>query len=154
MAEGKAMINGTNPIDSLFSNNGSLSSATGLFGMSPTDFSNLFDQAMAQAKTPADQAQLDMLQTQYSDLNTLSDMFSDSSGSVLGPDMGGLFSTGGAFGLPSWTTSAESLLGNDPNVQSLMALSQQASLLAQTGFSSGSDGLAGLGTGGSFDSLF
>ena len=147
------MINGLNSVDSFLSNNGQLPSASSLYGMSPTSFGSLYDQAMTQAQTPAQQAQLDMLQTQYQDQNILSDMFSDPNSSFLGTDMGSLFGTGGALGLPSWTTDAERLLGNNANVQQLMALSQQASLLSQSTLGSGGD-LSGLGTGGSLDSLF
>lgn len=144
------MINGLNPIDSLFPS-GSSDPASSSFG-SPLNFGSVFDQAMIQAKTPADKAKLAVAQAQLSDQNALADMFSDSSSSSLGFGTTDLFGIGTPLNIPSWATDLQRLLGNNSDITQLVGMSQQASLLAQSSFN---QQLSSLGTsGGGFDSLF
>ncbi len=143
------MINGINPLDSLFSNSSS-SSALDPLGSS-LNFGTTFDQAMVQAKTPGDKAKVLFAQAKFNEQLALADMFSGSPLS-LGSGLSDLFSTGGSLGLPSWAYDAQRVLGNNSDAAKMVGLSQQAALLAQSTFS---DPLSSLGTSGSgFDSLF
>ncbi len=112
-------------------------------------FGSVFTQAMNQAKTPADAAKIQWRQAEYSDLTDLSNLGSGSSLGGLG--LGDLFGAGGAFSLPSWATKEEQLLGNDPVIQQLMNVQQQASFALQSQFN---QNLADFGsTGSSVNSL-
>ena len=145
----------TDPISFLpaLSSTGLSSPLSGLFGATATQFGSVFDQALANAKTPADKAKLAWAQAEFSTQNMLYGMFSDPHTSFMGLGASGLFDVGGPFGLPSWTSDVERLMGNDPQVQNLMGLDRQASFLAQSRFNGGLSGL-GSGSGGGFDSLF
>ena len=141
------MINGLNPIDSLFSTSG-LGPASSPFG-SPVDFGTTLDQALIQAKTPADKAKVEVLQAKLSEQNALAGIFSDST-SVLGLGAEDMFGVGSPLGLPSWASDVQRLLGANSDVSQLFGLSQQAAFLAQSSFN---QSLSSLG-GGGFDSLF
>jgi hypothetical protein len=90
------MINGINPIDSLFSSGSSDSLAEALGGSN--SFDSVFTQAMNQAQTPAQKAQTAFLEVQYNDMNTLysavsgdsTDSLFGSSTATLGLDLGSL----------------------------------------------------------------
>lgn len=139
-----------NPIDSLFSN-GVSSPTSGLFG-APVNFGTTFDQAMTQAKTPADKAKVAFIQTKFARINALAGMFSDPQTSLLGFGAEELFGIGGPMGLPSWVYDAQRLLGKDSNVSQLVGLSQQAAFLAESNFNHSLSSLGSTGKG--FNSLF
>ncbi len=144
------MMNGINPIDSLFSS-GATDPTSGLFG-APVNFGSTFDQAMSQASTPADKAKVLLNQAKFAEQNAMANMFSDTQSSVLGFGVTDLFGAGGPMGLPSWAYDVQRLLGNNSDVAKLMSLSQQAQFLAQSGFN---QDLGSLGTTGSaVNSLF
>ncbi len=92
------MLNGINPIDSLFSSGSSDSLTSALGGTN--SFDSIFTQAMNQAQTPAQKAQTAFLEVQYNDMNTLYSAVSGdstnslfgSSTAMLGLDMGSLSS--------------------------------------------------------------
>lgn len=121
-------------------------------GGNAVGFGNIFNQAMSQAKTPADAAKIDWMQAEYSDLMDLSTLGSGSISALSGMGMGNLFGFGGPLGLPSWAQSAEQLLGSiDPNLQQSMSAYQQAAFALQSQFN---QSLANFGsTGGSVNSL-
>jgi hypothetical protein len=102
------MINGINPINSLFSSGSSDSLAEALGGSN--SFDSIFTQAMNQAQTPAQKARTAFLEVQYNDMNTLY-------GAVSGDSTDSLFgSSTGALGLDLGSLSAqlnqlENLLG-------------------------------------------
>jgi hypothetical protein len=106
-------------------------------------FGSVFTQAMNQAKTPANAAKIQWLQAEYSDLTDLSNL---GSGSSAGLGLGDLFGAGGALSLPSWAGKEEQLLGNDPVIQQLMNVQQQASFALQSQFN---QNLADFGSSGS-----
>ena len=122
-----------NPLDPLFSSQSSypimnnFSSST-----SPVNFGSVFDQALTQAKTSAQEAKVLWLQSQFAKQNILYGMFSDPKTSLLGFGAGDLFGTGGLFGLPSWAYDLQRIMGDDPNIKNLMGLNMQAALLSQS----------------------
>ncbi len=146
-------MNNVNPINSLFSGGGS-HATSGLFG-SPVNFGNTFDQAMTQARTPADKAKVAFIQAKFTQQNILASMFSDPHTSMLGFGANELFGTGGPFGLASWVYDAQRVLGNNSDVSKLIGLGEQAAFLAQSNFN---HQLSSLGstrsTGGGINSLF
>jgi hypothetical protein len=103
------MINGINPIDSLFSPGSSDSLADALGGSG--NFDSVFTQAMNQAQTPAQKA---FLEVQYDDMNNLysavsgdsTDSLFGSSGGILGFDLGSL---------SAQLNQLENLLGVNPS---------------------------------------
>ncbi len=115
-------------------------------------FGDVFSQAMSQAKTPGDAAKIQWMQAEYNDLSDLSSLGSGSTSALAGLGMGDLFGTGGAFGLPSWASDAERLLGStNPELQQSMSAYQQAAFTLQSQFN---QSLADFGsTGGSVNSL-
>ena len=149
------MLNGINPLNPLLgSGNDPLS---GLGGINPASFGSVIDQAMVQAKTPADKAKVAFAQAQFSELNALAGIFSDNTSPIagFGMGMGDLLGIGGPMGLPSWTSDAQRVLGTPQGIADLIGMSQQASSLIQQQFSHFLSSLGSLGTtGGSFDSLF
>jgi hypothetical protein len=144
-------MNSPGPLDPLFSGQSSYpvmnnpgSSA------SPVGFGSVFDQALSQAKTSAQQAKVLWLQSQYTKQNILYGMFSNPKTSLLGFGGGDLFGTGGLFGLPSWAYDLQRIMGDDPNIKNLMGLNMQTALLSQS-LKNGS--LGSLGLGGGFNSI-
>lgn len=113
------------------------------------NFGSVFDQALSQAKTTAQQAKVLWLQTQYAKQNILYGMFADPKTSLLGFGGGDLFGSGGLFGLPSWAYDLQRLMGDDPNIKNLMGLNMQAALMAQ----SMKNNLGSLGLDGGFNSV-
>src|SRR5579859_5022099 len=84
-------LNGMNSIDPMF-NSGNSDPLMGLFGGSSgsaASFGSVINQAMAQAKTPADRAKVAFAETKFNNLMSLSSMFSDSTNpsSLLGMAM-------------------------------------------------------------------
>lgn len=146
-------MNNINPIDTLFSN--AVSNPTsGLFG-SPVNFGTAFDQAMTQARTPADKAKVAFIQAKFTQQMVLADMFSDPKTSALGFGGNELFGVGGPMGLASWAYDAQRLLGKDSNVSDLIGLSDQAAFLAQTRFNHALSSFGSTSSsGGGIDSLF
>lgn len=119
-----------------------------------SNFGSIFSQAMTAAKTPAQKAEVNMAEVQYSDLNTLSEMDDSSSDSS---DMSSFASLASLIGgndpfsssVPSWETDLANLLGPDSDAAKALSAQQQASLALQSMFN------GGLGTSGSaIDSLF
>lgn len=120
-------------------------------GGNAVGFGDIFNQALSQAKTPADAAKVDWLQAEYSDLMDLTTMSSGTS-ALGGLGMGNMFSIGAPMGLPTWALDAEKLLGNNPDVKNLVSLDQQAAFMLQSQFN---QSLANFGsTGGTVNSLF
>src|SRR5579864_9511637 len=103
------MMNGINPIDSLFSS-GATNPTSSLFG-SPVNFGTTFDQALSQAQTPADKAKVLFVQAKFAEQNAMANMFSDPQSSILGFGATDLFGVGAPMGLPSWAYDAQRLLG-------------------------------------------
>jgi len=124
-------LNGFNSLDPL-SSNGSDALTNSL--ASSVGFGSVFNQAMAQAKTPADQAKVAWAEAEYSNQMSLSSMFADptSSSSLLGlaSSLGG--GNDSLFGLPSWAYQLEDLLGPNSTAAQAMSIDQQASLAAQS----------------------
>lgn len=144
------MFGGVNSIDSMFSGSSSDSLFNPLAGLGPASFGSVFNQAMSQATTPQQKAEVLFAQAKFSNEMAMANMFSDpnSPGSMM--DLAGLFGAGGPASLPSWVYDAERLLGGNPTVQGAANMVQQANFLAQTRFNSS---LAGLGLGGSVNSF-
>lgn len=129
-----------------------LNSFFGAMGGNGAAFGNVFSQALSQAKTPAQAAQIDWLQAEYSDLTDLANMGSGSSSGTLGGlGTGDLFGVGGALSLPSWTQDAANLLGGNSIAQQALSAQQMAAFQLQSQFN---QSLANFGsTGSSVDSL-
>jgi len=120
-----------NPIDPFTSSGNSIPvSMNSLMGMG--NFSSVFSQAETQAKTPADQAKLDFIQTEYNNLNSLLSMGSDASPLSIGSSMLGDLFNSGATSVPSWETDLANLLGPNSVAQQALNVNQQASLAAQS----------------------
>jgi hypothetical protein len=144
-------MNNLNSLDPLFSGQSSYSLMNNFSSSaSPVSFGSVFDQALSQAKTSAQQAKVLWLQSQYTKQNILYGMFSNPKTSLLGFGGGDLFGTGGLFGLPSWAYDLQRIMGDDPNVKNLMGLSMQASLLSQ---SLKNNSLGSLGLDGGINSI-
>lgn len=145
-------LNGLNSSDPLF---GGTSDPLANILSNPTDsttnFGSVFNQAMAQAKTPAQQAQVAWDQAQYNDQMALSSMFADpnSPSSLMSTAMDLSGASNNSFGLPSWAYTLEGLLGPNSTAAQAMSLNQQASLAAQSLLSQDLNSL-----GGSVNSLF
>jgi hypothetical protein len=141
------MINGIKSNDSLFSSlySNPLSSLTGAAA-----FGSVFDQAMAQATTPGQKAEVLWAQAKFQNQMTLANMFSDPHDHISSFGLGDLFGTGGPLATPSWVYDAQRLMGDNEVVQQAVNLTQQFKFLAQSQFS---HSLANLGLGGGVDSL-
>lgn len=150
------MLNGINPLNSLLGSGSDPLSGLGS-DINPTSFGSVIDQALVQAKTPADKAKVAFAQAKFSELNALAGIFSDSSSSMagLGLGMGDLFGVGSPMGLPSWVSDAQRVLGDPKGISDLIGMSEQASSLLQQQFNHSLSSLGSLGsTGGNFDNLF
>src|SRR5665213_486869 len=136
----------TNPVSSALTSD--YSSLLGAASGSSTDFSSLFSQAMNAVTTPAQKAQVDFAEAQYSDLNVLSSMANPSSTST---DLSSIASLAFILGdnnspssIPAWETDLANLLGPSSTAAQALNLDQQASLLSQSTFNGG---LSSLGSG-------
>jgi hypothetical protein len=129
-------ISNTNPVSNVLAND--YSSLLGAASGGITDFNSLFSQAMNAAKTPAQKAQVDFAQVQYSDLNVLSSMADPSSGSTDFSSIASLASILGGnsspFSIPTWETDLANLLGPSSTAAQALNLDQQASLFSQSLF--------------------
>lgn len=133
--------------------NSDYSSLLGSYGAS-TDFGSIFSQAMSAATTPAQKAQVDLAQVQYSDLNVLASM---GDGSSDGSDLSSLAGLASLLGgndpfsaPPAWETQLASLLGPNSTAAQALSLDQQAALASQSLMNGD---LSSLGSGSSIDSL-
>jgi hypothetical protein len=151
------MINGINPIDSLFSSGSSDSLAEALGGSN--SFDSVFTQAMNQAQTPAQKAQTAFLEVQYNDMNTLysavsgdsTDSLFGSSTGTLGLDLGSLsaqlnqlenlLGTGASSNSPGASSNSQAL----SNTNAALGLESQE-LLNNDLASFGTDGSSGINT--------
>ena len=148
------MLSGLNnniPIDSLFGKGGS-DSLSGFSNplASSVGFGSVINQAMAQAKTPADKAKVAWAEAELSNQTALSSMFADPSSpsSLLGTAMDLSGASNDPFGLPSWAYDLERLLGPNSTAAQAMSIDQQASLAAQSLMNQDLNSL-----GGSVDSM-
>jgi hypothetical protein len=141
-------LNGMNSIDPMFNNGGSDLFSDPLGSVSK--FGSVFNQAMAQAKTPADQAKVAYAEAKFNNLMSLSSMFADPSSPSsllgMGSSLSGAF--GNPFALPSWAYQLEGLLGPNSLAAQAMSIDQQASLVSQSMLNQGLNSL-----GGSFNSM-
>jgi len=138
-------ISNTNPVSNALA--GDYSSLLGAASGTSTDFNSLFSQAMSAAKTPAQKAQVDFAQVQYSDLNVLSSMDDPSSSATDFSSIASLASILGGnsspFSTPTWETDLANLLGPSSTAAQALNLDQQASLFSQSLFN---NGLSSLGS--------
>lgn len=111
-----------------------LSDYSSLLGSSgdSTSFDSIFTQAMSQATTPAQSAQIAMDETQYDDVNTLYSMADGSSDSSGIGGLGSLLGTDGLFNTPAWETDLANLLGPNSAAAQALSLGQQASVASQS----------------------
>lgn len=113
-------------------------------------FGNAFSQAMSQAKTPADQAKVAWLQAEYGVLTDLNNMGNGDS-SLAGMMGLGASDPGSLFGLPSWASTLENLLGPNSAAGQAITAQQQMSFALQSQMN---QSLASFGdTGSSVNSL-
>jgi hypothetical protein len=105
-------------------------------GADSTSFNSIFSQAMSEAKTPGQKAQVDFAETQLSDLNVLSSMSDPSSSSS---DLTSLASLASLLGgnsssstTPAWETDLVNLLGPNSSAAQALSIDQQASLASQS----------------------
>jgi hypothetical protein len=129
-------ISNTNPVSNALASD--YSSLLGAASGAATDFNSLFSQAMSAAKTPAQKAQVDFAQVQYSDLNVLSSMADPSSSATDFSSIASLASVLGGnsspFSIPNWETDLANLLGPSSTAAQALNLDQQASLFSQSLF--------------------
>jgi hypothetical protein len=128
-------ISSTNSVSNALASD--YSSLLGAVGGSSTNFSSLFSQAMSVATTPAQQAQVDFAEAEYSNLNTLYSMGDTSSSSS--SDLSSLASLASILGgnsssssIPAWETDLANLLGPNSTAAQALSTDQQASLLSQS----------------------
>jgi hypothetical protein len=128
-------LNGLNSIDSLFGNGGMdpLSSFSNPL-TSSLGFGSVINQAMAQAKTPADKAKVAWAEAKFSNQMALSSMFENPSSpsSLMGMSMDLSGASNHPFGLPSWAYDLERLLGPNSAAAQAMNIEQRASFAAQS----------------------
>jgi hypothetical protein len=94
-------------------------------------FGNSFSQAMSQAKTPGDKAKVAWLQAEYGVLTDLNNL--GNGGSSLAGMMGlGSSDPGGLFGMPSWASDVQRLMGSDSNVGQAITAQQQMAFALQS----------------------
>lgn len=112
-------------------------------------FGQTFTQAMNQAKTPADKAKVQWLQAEYGILTDLNNL--GNGGGVMGMmGLGGSLDSA-LFGVPSWASDVQRLLGSDSNVGQAITAQQQMAFAMQSAFN---QNLASFGsTGSSINSL-
>jgi hypothetical protein len=129
-------ISNTNSVSNALA--GDYSSLLGTANGGVTDFNSLFSQAMSAAKTPAQKAQVDFAQVQYSDLNVFSSMADPSSSATDFSSIASLASILGGnslpFSIPTWETDLANLLGPSSTAAQALNLDQQASLFSQSQF--------------------
>lgn len=113
-------------------------------------FGQAFSHALSQAKTPQDAAKIKWLQAEYGILTDLKNLGSGGSLGLLGG--GSMFDMGGLFGVPSWASDMQRLMGSDSNVGQAITAQQQMAFALQSQFN---QSLASFGTSGStFNGLF
>jgi hypothetical protein len=146
------MINGLNSIDNAILSSGSGGGLLSGLDGSPS-FDSIFSQAMSQAQTPAQKAQVALQEVQYDNLNTLYDAVSgNSSDSLFGSSLGMLATDLGSvssqlsqleqwLGIGSGSTASSAPPALDMNT----ALSLEAQQLINNDIASfGTDGSSGI----------
>ena len=107
-------------------------------------FGDTFSQALSQAKTPGDKAKVKWLQAEYGVLTDLQNL--GNGGSSLGMlGLGASMDNGGLFGMPSWASDVQRLLGSDSNVGQAISTEQQMAFALQNQFN---QSLASFGSSG------